>query len=220
MFIKRLHFFNQEDGSGNSATDAQEATDNGTGDSGKANAQASTSDKTAGDEKTKGHKAPTFTPEQQEWIEKQIIPVRLQRAKFDADQVAEKARKKAEEESLAKNQEFEKLATQRQSEIETLTQQLAEAASIKEQAEKYKAAIETMIKVQTDTLPAAIKELLAKLDPIEKIEYLAKHAKELNIDVKGVPETETGDSSTRLKQAELEKAKSNNAKMVKTFLSR
>ena len=220
MFIKGL-YFNQDDSSGNTATsaDAQETTDDGAGDSGKANAQASASDKNTGEEKAKSHKAPTFSPEQQEWIEKQLIPSRLQRAKFDADQVADKARKKAEEESLAKNQEFEKLAAQRQTDIETLTKQLAEATPFKEQAERYKVAIENVIKAQTDKLPASIKELLAKLDPIEKMEYLAKHAKELNIEVKGVPETDTDDKTDKLSKAEIEKAQRNNAKLVKSLFS-
>lgn len=216
MFKFKGLYLSQDDGSSTSAT-AGQATDNSTGASGKA--QDAQSEQNAG----KGQDKQGQSKEEKLFSQTEvdnILKDRLAREKKKSEEDADKARKKAEDESLAKNQEFEKLATQRQSEIETLTQQLAEAESIKEQAEKYKAAIETMIKAQTDTLPAAIKELLEKLDPIEKIEYLAKHAKELNIDVKGVPETETGDSSTRLKQAELEKAKNNNAKMVKNFFSR
>lgn len=209
MFKLHGNWFGQDDGGG-AATG--QTTDNSTGASGSAQTQT---DQNAGkgDDKQHGTGEKTFTQSDVD----QIVKDRLAREKKKAEEEGDKARKKAEEESLAKNQEFEKLANTRQAQIDELTKQLQDAMPFKEQAEKYKAAMDGLIQTQTDKLPASIKELLAKLDPIEKLEYLAKHSKELNVDVKGVPETDTGDPAEKLQQADLDKARTQNARFVKTL---
>lgn len=160
----------------------------------------------------------SFSPEQQDHIENVIIPARLKRAKFDADQVAETARKKAEEESLTKNKEFEALAATRQQEIEAKTKEIAELKKYQEQSEKYAEAIGKIVKTQTEKFPKPVQVLLAKMDPLEQMEYIAQFAKELNLDLKDVPETDLTDPSKKQAREVLEKGKNEFGRTVKSFL--
>ena len=163
-------YFNQPDGGGDS-------TEDGTGAGGDPDNKVTSPDgKNAGDDKKSPEKkgAP-FTPEQQEYIEKVIIPERLKRAKYDADQIADKARKQAEEDALAKNQEFEKLATTRQTRVEELEKELGELRPFKDQADKYAAAITKIVDAQVEKLPEAVKVLVKKLEPLERMEIGRAH---------------------------------------------
>src|SRR5687768_12463744 len=62
-----------------------------------------------------------------------IVDDRLKRERKKSETAAEKARKDAETAALEKNQEWQKLAETRSTEIADLTKQLAEAAPYKEQ---------------------------------------------------------------------------------------
>ena len=217
LFLRKGLYFDQNDGGGSAATTGN-STDDSAGAAGNGDQAKSDADQ-AGDEKDKGKQTSkvTFTAEQQAEVD-QIVKDRLARAQKKAEAETEKARKQAEEDGLKKNQEFEKLAETRQSKISEFETQLAELTPFKELAEKYKGAMEKMLQAQIEKLPKTIKVLIEKMDPLDQMQYLTENAKELNIDIKGVPETDTNDSTNKLNQEALNKAKQNNAKMVKTFL--
>lgn len=159
----------------------------------------------------------SFTPEQQAYIDKIIIPERLKRAKFDTDQIAEKARKKAEEDALTKNKEFESLANTRQQEIEAKDKELEALKGIAEQNEKYAEAISKIVKTQLEKLPKPVQVLMAKMTPLEQMSYLAEYAKDLSLDLKDVPETDPADPSKRLTKEAEEKGKADFKRTVKGF---
>ncbi len=202
------------------ATAGATSTDNGTGATAVSGEQATTANaEQAGDDKDKGRQTAkvTFSVEQQAEVDR-IIKERLAREKKHADDASEKVRKQAEEDALTKNKEFETLATTRQKKIGELESQVAELVPFKEQTEKYKGAMEKILKAQVDKLPNAIKVLVAKMDPIDQMQYFADHAKELNIEVIGVPETQTSDSTNKLNEEAMNKAKKENATLIKSFL--
>lgn len=217
LSLRKGLYFNQNDGGGDAAATGN-STDNSAGATGSGD-QAKPDAEQAGDEKDKGKQVSKviFTPEQQAEVD-QIVKERLARAQKKAEADTEKARKQAEEDGLKKNQEFEKLAETRQAKIAEFETQLAELTPFKELAEKYKGAMEKMLQAQVEKLPKTIKVLIEKMDPLDQMQYLTENAKELNIDIKGVPETDTNDSTNKLNQEALNKAKQNNAKMVKTFM--
>ena len=200
-----------QDNQGVTTTDDSAAA-NGNGD------QATTEAENTGEDKGKQTAKVTFSPEQQTELER-VLKERLERERKKSETAAEKVRKQAEEDALTKNKEFETLAEQRKTKVGELEAQVAELAPLKEQVEKYKGAMETVLKAQMAKLPKAILPLLEKLDPIEKMQYLADHAKELNIEVIGVPETDTNDSTHKLNEEAQAKAKQRNAGMIKTLFS-
>lgn len=171
-----------------------------------------------GKEKSKQPQKVTFTQEQQLAVDL-IVKDRLAREKKQAEADAERQRKQAEEDALTKNQEFKTLADQRQNTITDLEARLKEFEPLKEQADKYKDAMLKIVQAQVAKLPPALKVLVEKMDPLEQMAYLADHAKELNINVDAVPETKTNDSTNKLNKEVQEKAKQNNAKLVKGFFS-
>ncbi len=210
MFEKKKFILFDESGAGGSVTD------NGAGASSTSDEAGATA-KNAGDA-TKDGKAQkvTFTAEQQAAVD-QIVKDRLAREKKKSDEDSERVRRQAEEEALLKNQEFEKLANERKARLEEMQAQLDELLPLKDQVSKYRTAMEASIKAQVDKLPAPVKVLLEKLDPIEQAQYLAAHAKELNIEYEPVPKSETGDSAGKLSKDAEEKARQSNAKLVKGF---
>lgn len=173
----------------------------------------------AGDDKDKG-KQPgkvTFTAEQQAEVD-HIVKERLERVQRKNETEAAKAKAILEEESLKKNSEFEKLANQRQEAIAKLEADIVQLSPHKEQAEKYRASMESLLKSQTDKLPKAMQELLAKLDPLDKMEFLATHAKDLNIEIKAVPESELSKDNNKLAAEVVDKARKDNMRLTKQLL--
>lgn len=158
----------------------------------------------------------TFTAEQQAEVDR-VVAERLSRAKKTSEAEAEKARKKAEDDALAKNKEFETLANTRQQEIEAKDKELEAFKGIAEQNEKYAEAISKIVKTQLEKLPKPVQVLMAKMTPLEQMGYLAEYAKDLNLDLKDVPETDPADPSKRLTKEAEEKGKSDFKRTVKGF---
>ncbi|MGH9426031.1 MAG: hypothetical protein ACRD2L_06990 [Terriglobia bacterium] len=121
-----------------------------------------------------------------------IVEERLKRERKKAADEAEKARKKAEADALTKNQEWQKLAESRQTEIDDLTNAKTELEPFKDQAEKYKKALDSILAAQKKDLPKHIVELLEKMDPVEAMEYITKHAKDLGVKPSTYSETPDG----------------------------
>lgn len=172
----------------------------------------------AGDDKNKSKPTQkvTFSDEQQAAVDL-IVRDRLKQAQRRAEQDAEKMRKQAEEDALTKNQEFKTLAEQRQVTIAELESRIQEFEPLKDETAKYKGAMQKIVQAQVSKLPMALRVLVEKMDPLDQMNYLAEHAKELNLAVEGVPETETSDSTHKLNKEAQDKAQRSNAKLVKGF---
>lgn len=210
MFEQRGLYFEKDE-----ATTGVGNTEDGAGANGEVDANLSIAE--AGDDKAKGKLNKVVFTEEQQAAVNLIVKDRLEQAQRTARKEADKARKQAEEEALTKNQEFKALADQRQITITELETRLQEVDPLKEQAEKYKSAMQKIVQAQVSKLPSALKVLVEKMDPLEQMSYLAEHSKELNIAVNAVPETETNDSTHKLNKEALANAQKSNAKMVKSF---
>lgn len=136
--------------------------------------KSKTDESKAGDEKDKG-KAQEEKKFSQAELDA-IIDDRLKRERKKSDDAAEKARRKAEEEALTKNQEWQKLAETRATELENLTKEKAELEPFKEQASKYKKALDDQLTKIKEKLPKHILPLIEKLDPVEAMAYITEHA--------------------------------------------
>ena len=202
-------FFKNDGGAGDSKTDDGAAdTDDVSKDTSK--------DVKAGDdlEKAKEKKEEkTFTQVEVD----EIVKERLARAKKKADDEADKAKKKADEEALEKNQEFQKLAETRQTKITELESQMAELEPFKEQADKYKAALEKQLKAMQEKLPKHILPLLAKMDPIDAMDYITKNAKDLGVSVSTYSETPDGKDKTLTDDQKSEGKKAQTSLIGKNF---
>lgn len=115
----------------------------------------------------------------------QKVEERLQHERRKSEKDAEKIRQKAEADALEKNQEWQKLAEKRQTRIDELEKQSTELTPFKEQAEKYKAALDAQLTERKKTLPKFILPLIEKMDPVEAMQYITEHAEELG----GKPDT-------------------------------
>lgn len=208
-------YFGQDDGAGGGDAAQDDPTDNSAGANGEGDPA---SREQAGDDKGKQPAAAkvTFTAEQQAAVDL-IIKERLERANKHAEAESKRIQALAQEEALTKNKEFETLAEQRKTKVGELEAQVADLTPFKEQAEKYKAAMDKILSAQVAKLPKAIKVLIDKLDPIEKMQYIADHAKELNIEVLGIPETDTSDTDKKLNAEAEARAKTANKQLVKGF---
>ena len=113
------------------------------------------------------------------------IEDRLKRERKKNEDATAKAKKDAEDAALAKNQEWQKLAETRATEIADLAKQKAELEPFKEQAEKYKAVLDKQLAERKKSLPKFILPLIEKMDPVEAMDYITEHAEELG----GAPET-------------------------------
>lgn len=125
-----------------------------------------------------------FTAEQQEVINRLVGEARTKerdKARAEAEAETAKTKKKAEEEALAKNQEWEQLAATRAEEVAAVAKERDELLPYKEQAERYRAALEKLVNETMKGVPKHLLPLMEKMDPVETLEYLTKHGKDLNV---------------------------------------
>jgi len=166
------------------------ATDDGTEEEvGKEKEKPADSD--AGDEKDKAKAKKdekTFTQAELD----QIVKDRLERERKKAEEATDKARKKAEADALEKNQEWQKLAEKRQVDLDEMTKQKTELESFKEQAKKYKAALDANLKKATEKLPKHILTLIEKMDPVDAMKYITDNAEVLGAKPDTYSETPEG----------------------------
>jgi len=176
-------YFDKETGGGS-------GTDDGAGDPADKKKDESAEDSEAGDDKdkAKARDEKKFTQAELD----QIVKDRLERERKKSEAEAEKVRKKAEEEALSKNQEWQKLAEQRQARIDELEKQSAELEPYQAEAKKYRAALEDQLKKVKEKLPKHLLPLIEKLDPVEAMAYITEHAEELGAKPSTYSETPDG----------------------------
>jgi hypothetical protein len=106
-------------------------------------------------------------------VNSQLAEMKKWRAEQEkASKAQAQAAEAAEAERLAKAQEWQTLAEKRQAALDELK-------PYKETAERYKGALAAILATQRGNLPGHVIELLDKLDPVDQLEYIAKHQKEL-----------------------------------------
>lgn len=122
------------------------------------------------------------------------------------------AQSAAEEQTLAEQKEFEKLATERKAKLDEVHQRLealeAERDALKEQAEASEKALAAQIDAEIESLnlPDATKELLSDMTPARKQEWLKKHGEELRKSGPAdIPRTPDGGGSGKKTPSEDEK---------------
>ena len=175
--------------------DKDDGTSSGSGGKKDDSAEDKTDDKSdeskAGDEKDKAKsekKEKTFTQAELD----QIVKDRLERERKKHEADADKARKDAEAAALEKNEEWQKLAEKRAQDLQTLSQEKADLEPYKEQAEKYKKALDDQLAKIKEKLPKHLLPLIDKLDPVEAMAYITEHAEELGAKPSTYGETPEG----------------------------
>lgn len=146
-----------------------------------------------------------------------IIDDRLKRERKKSEDATEKARRAAEEESLKQNQQWQQLAETRAKEIDTLAKEKTELEPFKEQAEKYKKALDDQLAKIKEKLPKHLLPLIEKLDPVEAMAYITENAEALG--AKPLTYSETPDHKEK-KVSEEEKKEAQRASsnlLTRTF---
>ena len=134
------------------------------------------------------------------------LKVRLERERKKSEAAADKARKEAEDAALETQQEWQKLAEQRQTRITELEPLQAQMETAEATIERYKGALTSMLEAQRKDLPAHILSLLDKQDPVDQLEYLAANADELRPQGRqGIPATPKANGTTKLTDDERRK---------------
>lgn len=95
-----------------------------------------------------------------------LIKRRLERERQQSEQRTQREREQAEEQRLKENQEFQKLAEQRQARIAELEPTVAKA-------ERYEAALTKLLTEERKAVPEYVHPILDKLDPAEQLEWIA-----------------------------------------------
>lgn len=116
---------------------------------------------------------------------------RLDREAKKREAAAQKAKEEAEAAALAEQLKFEELADKRAGKITELEGNLTTATGDLEtansQLKRYKTALTQQLEAAKKDLPEATLELLNRLDPVEQLEYLAKHGQSIAPKPNGVP---------------------------------
>ncbi|MBX6755217.1 hypothetical protein [Thermorudis peleae] len=132
----------------------------------------------------------TFSEEQQREIDR-IIAERLERERRKAEKERAEVERRAREKALAENQEWQKLAEERAARLAELEAELARLREADQRLQRYMAVLQRHIDTQMKAAPKLVQEALARLDPLEQLELLTKHADEIRPRT-GVPPTPNG----------------------------
>jgi hypothetical protein len=171
-------------------------------------------DSKAGDEKEKSKaQEKTFTQAELD----QIVKDRLDRERKKHDAETEKARKSAEEEALTKNQEWQKLAEQRSKDLEAIAKEKADLEPFKEQADKYRKALDGQLAKVKEKLPKYLLPLIEKMDPVEAMDYITEHAEELGAKPLTYSETPEGREKKVTDEEKKEAQKASGTLITRTF---
>jgi hypothetical protein len=147
----------------------------------------------------------------------QIVRDRLERERKKHEADADKARKDAESAALEKNEEWQKLAEKRAQDLQALSQEKAELEPFKEQAAKYKKALDDQLAKVKEKLPKHLLPLIDKLDPVEAMAYITEHAEELGAKPQSYGETPEGKERKLNDEDKKEAQKASGTLITRTF---
>jgi len=108
-----------------------------------------------------------------------IVEERLKREKAKAEEKTRKAREEVEAKALADQQQWQELAEKRAASISQIEADLAarvgELETAQQRATRLEQALQAQLVTAKEGLPDAVVELVDRLDPVDQLEYLAKH---------------------------------------------
>lgn len=108
-----------------------------------------------------------------------IVTERLSREEKKRAEVADKARREAEEKSLAENAKWQELAEKRAKDLEAASAAMKELESAKATSEAQAQALGRYLDAERKGLPDHIIGLLDKLPPLQQLEWLAENKEKL-----------------------------------------
>lgn len=152
------------------------------------------------DEKPKDEKTLTLSESEFTSRVENAVKERMERERKRTEKEAEKIRQEEREKSLAEQQKFEELATERQIRINELEAHVAkvepELDELKKKFARYEKSITAHLETQRKDLPAHVVKLLDRLDPVDQLEYIAENSETLrSAPKKPVPETPNPEST-------------------------
>mgnify|MGYP006931609920 CR=1 FL=1 len=104
---------------------------------------------------------------------------RLAQKEKQAQERERKAREEAEAKALEEGAQWQKLAEKRQTQIAELEKRIAELETVSQTAARYGKAIEAQLAAQLADVPEHIQALLTRMDPAERLEWLAANGEKL-----------------------------------------
>lgn len=117
---------------------------------------------------------------------------RLERKEKQAQERERKAREEAEAKALEEGAQWQKLAEKRQAQIAELEKRVAELEMVEKTASRYGKAIEAQLAAQLADVPEHIQALLTRMDPVERLEWLAANGDKLKAPAANPPATPPG----------------------------
>jgi vacuolar-type H+-ATPase subunit E/Vma4 len=123
----------------------------------------------------------TFTLTEQELKDRieTSLKERLERERRKSETATAKAREEAEAKALADQQEWQKLAEKHAARIAEQETALADRETVTAERDLYREALQRHVQPQLEKLPDHIKNLLARLNPVEQLDYLTANADQL-----------------------------------------
>lgn len=118
-----------------------------------------------------------------------IIADRLKRQEKALLRKLEKAQQEAADEKLKDEAQWQQLADKRQARIAQLEAELETAQTRLDQLDAYEKSVKTFADKLSDPLPDGVKALLAKLPPVEQLNWLTEHGHTGTAVLNGPPAT-------------------------------
>lgn len=183
--------------------------------------QAQTDDATgAGDGQNGGddqQQQPTFSQADLD----RIVKERLERAQKQAEAKTQKAREEAEAKALADQEKWKDLAEKHGTKLQTLEADLetrsTELETAAQRIERLGQALTAQLAAQKEGLPEATLELLNRLDPVDQLEYLAKHRGSLTANTNGVPPSPAAADETAVTDEQKKSGKDRMGQQIKNW---
>lgn len=146
---------------------------------------------------------------------------RLERERAKSEEKAQRAREEAEAKALADQEEWKTLAEKRAAKLADLESNVEQTATELEtatqQAERLEKALTAQLAAQKDGLPEATLELLNRLDPVDQLEYLAKHRGSLTANTNGVPPSPAAADETAVSDEQRKTGRDRMAGQIKNW---
>lgn len=147
-----------------------------------------------------------------------IIKERLERERKKAEQDRQKAEEDARAKALKEQGEFKQLAEEQALRLAKLEEQVKEVEALQEQVKRYSESLQKQLEEQKKSLPDAILALLEKQDPLEQLDWLAKHRESLTkSSASGIPPTPRAGNSQTMTEAEREERRKRFGQQIRAF---
>lgn len=120
---------------------------------------------------------------------------------------ADKKREADEQARLAEQGQYKELADKLKTQVADAEKQMADLQTAKSASERYEKALKARADAEIAKLPEVFKPLLAKLDPVEQLEWLAANADKIASGKSGVPKSPNGAEEKELSEEQKQEAR-------------